>query len=132
MIRLLAVHTQAVDRSSHGPGRPPFSPVSARPVHRRASSSAPICATRPRSASCPPPWTDREAAQRRLPRLVRRDRVRSLAQRRLEHARVALKEGDLSIKLVAFRVGYNHVTNFINAFTARYGVPPRAYLDRDG
>ena len=28
------------------------------------------------------------------------------------------------LKQVAFRVGYNHVSNFINAFTARYGEPP--------
>ena len=53
-----------------------------------------------------------------------------LRDERLEHARIALKSGG-SLKQVAFRVGYDHVTNFINAFAARYGAPPRQYLDHD-
>jgi len=54
----------------------------------------------------------------------------SLRNERLEHARIALKTGGVSLKEAAFRVGYNHPTNFINAFTARYGVPPGRYLAR--
>jgi AraC-like DNA-binding protein len=53
-----------------------------------------------------------------------------LRNERLEHARLALEEVDLTLKDVAFRVGYNHATNFISAFTARYGAPPRKYRDR--
>ena len=33
------------------------------------------------------------------------------------------------MKHVASRVGYDHVTNFISAFTARFGAPPRQYTD---
>ncbi|WP_341704730.1 helix-turn-helix transcriptional regulator [Ferrovibrio sp.] len=50
-----------------------------------------------------------------------------LRNHRLEHARIALEAGAAPIKQIAFRVGYNHVTNFINAFTARYGMPPGRY-----
>ncbi|MEL3889799.1 AraC family transcriptional regulator [Ferrovibrio sp. MS7] len=46
-----------------------------------------------------------------------------LRNQRLEHARIALEAG-APLKQVAFRVGYNHVTNFISAFKARYGEPP--------
>jgi AraC-like DNA-binding protein len=53
-----------------------------------------------------------------------------LRNERLEHARVALEDASASLKQVAFRVGYNHVTNFINAFTARYGAPPRRYAEQ--
>jgi AraC-like DNA-binding protein len=35
----------------------------------------------------------------------------------------------VSLKEVSFRVGYNHVSNFVSAFTARYDAPPRQYLD---
>jgi AraC-like DNA-binding protein len=52
----------------------------------------------------------------------------TLRNERLEHARLVLEQGQLSLKDVARRVGYNHVSNFIKAFTARYGVPPRRYL----
>jgi AraC-like DNA-binding protein len=52
----------------------------------------------------------------------------TLRNERLEHARIAFQSGNVSVKQVAFRVGYNHVTNFINAFTARYGAPPRQYV----
>lgn len=51
----------------------------------------------------------------------------TLRNERLEHARIVLASEPLSLKEVAFRVGYNHTNNFINAFTARYGVPPRQY-----
>ena len=49
---------------------------------------------------------------------------------RLAHAEVALREPRTSLKDVAFRVGYNHANNFINAFTRRYGAPPRQHTER--
>jgi AraC-like DNA-binding protein len=51
-----------------------------------------------------------------------------LRNERLEHARLVLEQGGLSLTDVARRVGYNHASNFISAFTARYGAPPRRYL----
>jgi AraC-like DNA-binding protein len=51
----------------------------------------------------------------------------TLRSQRLEHARIVCEAGELPLKEIASRVGYNHVTNFINAFTARYGAPPRQY-----
>jgi AraC-like DNA-binding protein len=53
----------------------------------------------------------------------------SLRNERLEHARIALQSEEMSLKEVSFRGGYNHVTNFVSVFTARYGAPPRQYLD---
>ncbi len=52
----------------------------------------------------------------------------TLRNERLEHARLVLESGDLSVKEVAYRVGYNHVSNFITAFKSRYGTSPRRYL----
>ena len=52
----------------------------------------------------------------------------TLRNERLEHARLALETGAVPMKVIAYGVGYNHVTNFISAFTRRYGVPPKAYL----
>jgi AraC-like DNA-binding protein len=51
-----------------------------------------------------------------------------LRNERLEHARLALETEAVPIKTIAFRVGYNHVSNFITAFTRRFGAPPRQYL----
>jgi AraC-like DNA-binding protein len=55
-----------------------------------------------------------------------------LRNERLAHAEIALKSGRASLKEIAFRVGYNHANNFINAFTRRYGAPPRQYAERHG
>ncbi len=52
-----------------------------------------------------------------------------LRNERLEHARRAITTEDVVLKEIAHRVGYNHVSNFINAFTARFGVPPRGYKE---
>ncbi len=52
----------------------------------------------------------------------------TLRNERLEHARLALETGAVPMKTIAFRVGYNHVTNFISAFTRRYGKPPVRYV----
>ncbi len=54
-----------------------------------------------------------------------------LRNERLAHARNVLLAEQASLKDVAFRVGYNHVSNFITAFTARYGAPPRQYMGED-
>jgi AraC-like DNA-binding protein len=54
----------------------------------------------------------------------------TLRNQRLEHARLALQSEAVSLKEVSFRVGYNHVSNFVGAFTARYDAPPRQYLDQ--
>ncbi|CAO3432160.1 helix-turn-helix transcriptional regulator [Azospirillum doebereinerae] len=50
-----------------------------------------------------------------------------LRNERLEHARRAITTEDVVLKEVAYRVGYNHVSNFIHAFTAHFGMPPRGY-----
>jgi AraC-like DNA-binding protein len=52
----------------------------------------------------------------------------TLRNERLEHARIALQSAGTSLKEISFRVGYNHVSNFVNAFSQRYGAPPRQYL----
>ncbi|MEJ8572096.1 AraC family transcriptional regulator [Microbaculum marinum] len=54
----------------------------------------------------------------------------TLRDARLDHARLALQAEAVPIKTIAYRVGYNHVTNFITAFTRRFGAPPRRYLKR--
>jgi AraC-like DNA-binding protein len=51
-----------------------------------------------------------------------------LRDERLEHARIAIETTDRPIKQIAHGVGYGHVTNFINAFTRRYGKPPVRYM----
>ena len=53
-----------------------------------------------------------------------------LRDERLTHAQIVLQTEEVSLKEIAFRVGYNHVNNFIRAFSARYGAPPRQYFDR--
>lgn len=53
-----------------------------------------------------------------------------LRDERLEHARIAILTESVPLKDIAYRVGYIHVTNFVNAFTARFGAPPRSYAQR--
>lgn len=50
-----------------------------------------------------------------------------LRNERLAHARYAIANEDVPLKQIAHRVGYIHVTNFINAFTKHFGLPPRTY-----
>lgn len=45
-------------------------------------------------------------------------------QKRLEKAATLLSMTSLSIKEIAFRVGYSHPTNFIRAFRKRYRLTP--------
>ncbi len=50
-----------------------------------------------------------------------------LRDERLAHARLSLATAGASIKQIARRVGYSHVSNFTAAFTRRYGEPPMRY-----
>jgi AraC-like DNA-binding protein len=49
---------------------------------------------------------------------------------RLDQARQALEEEQPSLKVIAHRVGYSHVSNFIHAYRARFGAAPRASMKR--
>jgi AraC-like DNA-binding protein len=49
-----------------------------------------------------------------------------LLRRRLEHARVLLRDRDRSVKEIATEVGYAHASHFSTAFRKRFGVPPTA------
>ena len=40
-----------------------------------------------------------------------------------------LKDGSMTVKEVAFWIGYAHRTSFVEAFSKRYGVPPSQYRD---
>lgn len=51
---------------------------------------------------------------------------------RLEHARIVLETTELPLKVLAYRVGYSDVSNFIHAFKARFGSPPRRFLRARG
>jgi len=54
-----------------------------------------------------------------------------LREERLEQARLAIAEADdLPLKAIAWRVGYRHVTNFINAFSDRFGEAPGQWRKR--
>lgn len=50
-----------------------------------------------------------------------------LRTERLNQAKILLEQEDIPLKQISYRVGYNHVTNFINAFTRQFGKPPRQY-----
>jgi len=51
-----------------------------------------------------------------------------LRDARLDAARAALEGGTtLSLKQLAWELGYGQVTNFVTAFRRRFGVPPGAY-----
>lgn len=52
----------------------------------------------------------------------------TLRNERLDHARIAIEESSLPLKLIAERVGYRHVANFVSAFSRRYGAPPIRYV----
>ena len=54
-----------------------------------------------------------------------------LRDARLDAARAALERGTpLSLKQLAWELGYGHVTNFVTAFRRRFGVSPGAYRTR--
>ncbi|MFZ2101063.1 MAG: AraC family transcriptional regulator [Oricola sp.] len=49
---------------------------------------------------------------------------RTLANARLDHAYRALIKGGVSVKELAFRLGYTHASSFSHAFRARFGIYP--------
>jgi AraC-like DNA-binding protein len=51
-----------------------------------------------------------------------------IKQRRMDIAKKSLLLGDLSIGEVAFHAGYNHTSNFINAFKNSFSITPAAYV----
>jgi len=53
-----------------------------------------------------------------------------LTDQRLQRAARLLSESDMSIKEVAYAVGYGHASSFIRAFQNRFTEPPRAYRQR--
>ena len=72
-------------------------------------------------------------SQRRLNEVFREafdaSPLQCLVQWRLDHARDLLAAGQLTIKQVAHRVGYAHVSNFSLAFTRRFGHPPSGHAE---
>lgn len=52
---------------------------------------------------------------------------RALRLARLSEARRLVETGDLPMKEIAWRVGYAHASNFVSAFAAEYGAPPRRF-----
>ncbi|WP_109117640.1 AraC family transcriptional regulator [Azospirillum sp. TSO22-1] len=46
---------------------------------------------------------------------------------RLEQARTLIERGEMTIKEVAWQVGYTHVSNFTSAFTTVFGTSPASY-----
>jgi len=52
--------------------------------------------------------------------------VRWLQRRKLEMAHQLLLEEPITIKTLAYRLGYRHVSNFTNAFRRQFGYPPGA------
>ena len=51
-----------------------------------------------------------------------------IKQRRLEAAKKSLLVNELSIGEVAYNAGYNHSSNFINAFKKSFNITPAAYV----
>jgi len=55
---------------------------------------------------------------------------RALRLARLVEARRLLEAGELPMKEIAWRVGYAHASNFVTAFSAEFGEPPRRFSRR--
>jgi len=82
------------------------------------------------------PWTVRELAQRagmsrsafaaRFQKLVGRSPLNFVKEQRLQQAVTLLRETALSIKQIAFRVGYESAAGFSTAFRGRFGMSPVA------
>ena len=80
----------------------------------------------------PPRISDLAAAvgmsERRLDRAFRdlfgASIFRTLSNARLDHAHAALITGHITIKELAFRLGYAHSASFSHAFRGRFGVFP--------
>lgn len=72
-------------------------------------------------------------SQRRLNEVFREvfeaSPLQCMVRWRLDLARQLLASGELSVKQVAHRLGYAHVSNFSLAFTRRFGHPPSGERD---
>lgn len=55
-----------------------------------------------------------------------------MAERRLQKAAELLTVSNLSIKEIAFAVGYQHHSSFVRAFQRRFGQSPKHYRGYDG
>jgi AraC-like DNA-binding protein len=51
-------------------------------------------------------------------------------ERQMERALDLVRNSDLSLGEIAYRVGYTHQTNFTSAFKARFGLPPKDFRRR--
>ena len=51
-----------------------------------------------------------------------------LRMERMIQAREIMERENIPLKQISHRVGYKHQTNFISAFKAQFGAPPRRYL----
>lgn len=54
-----------------------------------------------------------------------------LRRSRMEKARTLLQENELSIKEVAYRVGFKSLSGFSTAFRKMYGIPPTHWMQDD-
>ena len=53
------------------------------------------------------------------------------ADHKLEYAMQMLSSGELLVKEIAFRIGYQNPSHFISAFKKKYGYTPKQYLKRE-
>jgi AraC-like DNA-binding protein len=83
------------------------------------------------------PDPDRLALQFELPRNTLREGYRFKfgktihqfhADHRLEYAMQVLSSGEMLVKEVAFKIGYQNPSHFIAAFKKKYGFTPKQYL----
>jgi AraC-like DNA-binding protein len=52
---------------------------------------------------------------------------RQMAEQRLNRASLLLLQSDMSIKEIAYAVGYKHPSSFVRAFARRFGQAPSDY-----
>lgn len=107
----------------------PASPCRTPPARRRAQAAKDLIMA---NLSDPPRIEDvaRQVglSQRHLAELFQdmfgASPLQCLTQWRLEEGQALLARGDLSVKQVAHRMGYAHVSSFSYAYARRYGHPP--------
>jgi AraC family transcriptional regulator of arabinose operon len=51
-------------------------------------------------------------------------------EHRLREAARMLTLTDMSVKKIAYHVGYQHTSSFVRAFEAEFGLPPTRYRER--
>jgi len=86
------------------------------------------------------PDPDKLAVMYELPRNILREGYRFVygktihqyhTDHKLESALQMLNEGELLVKEVAFRIGYQNPSHFISAFKKKFGYTPKQYLKRE-